>query len=113
MDEAYALLIDVYRMRVEDEYMYSGEAGGLYMGEGVGGALEDFERFLDTATEKRALPPWWDHEIDDEAITAAALDTTSWPSIAHAMEKSDVNEHYGNSFAAMTLRVRAALCCDS
>lgn len=70
-------------------------------------ASDDFRQFLNNAKQKQVLPPWWDPKIDKKGVERMALDESSWPSIAHAVEKGDVNEHYGQPFAAMTLRVRA------
>lgn len=60
VDEAYALLNDAYRMRMEDEYTFTGEVEGLYAGEGVDEALRLFRHFLNTAVQKDKVPAWWD-----------------------------------------------------
>lgn len=55
--DCFAQLIDSYRLRVEDDYVFTGELSGLYSGEDprVG-----FTRFLNMAEKKTGLlPTWW------------------------------------------------------
>lgn len=47
-------------MRIEDEYNFRGDAGGLYADEDP---VEDFQKFLGKAEQKQSvLPTWWNAE---------------------------------------------------
>ena len=65
-------LIDAYRMRVEDDYMYNGDIRGLY--DGPGYPLPDFRSFLDLAERRTGvLPRWWNKDAR-KICEARALD---------------------------------------
>ena len=104
--EAYAYLIDSYRLRVEDEYVFTGDIGNdsLY---GGGQPIKDFRRFLNKA-EKRSglLPSWWSAAKRKEC-EKVAVDKSGWSCLAYAVEKSDIQEHYGNPSMPMQLRMYA------
>ncbi|KZS95900.1 hypothetical protein SISNIDRAFT_464194 [Sistotremastrum niveocremeum HHB9708] len=98
--DSFIRLIDAYRLRVEDEYMFEGEAGGLYGGENP--PVADFRRFLRLAEDRDAVPPWWNAQKRKECIQFSLTD--KWANISYAVEKSDIREHYGNPFMPMNLR---------
>jgi len=100
--EAYTRLIDAYRLRIEDEYTFEGDASALYAEEDP---VPDFRRFLKRAKQKKVSPSWWNPIQDDRDVLELAKNDEDWPSIYHAVEKSDIIEHYGNSFMPMILRV--------
>lgn len=83
--EVYTHPIDAYCLRIEDEYVFTGDVGydSLY-----GGAkpIKDFRRFLNKA-EKRPglLPPWWPtpKRINCERV---AVDESGWSCLAFAVE---------------------------
>lgn len=105
-NKAYTQLIDAYRLRVEDEYVFTGEVGSdtLY---GSGRPIEDFRRFLNKA-EKRSglLPPWWS-STKRSACEKVAMDKNGWSCLAFAVEKSDIAEHYDDPIMPMQLRMLA------
>ena len=85
--DAFIRLIDCYRMRVEDDYKFAGEARGLYNDENP---LPDFQQFLDLAQKRKGvLPKWWSGEkrLECERL---ATDMTQWACLGSAVEKSDV-----------------------
>ncbi|PVH70408.1 hypothetical protein DL98DRAFT_472722 [Cadophora sp. DSE1049] len=99
--DAFTQLIDCYRLRVEDEYTFQGDAGGLYGGEDP---LPDFKRFLNQVEKREGvLPKWWSKEKRKECEKIAKNE--SWANINAAVEKSDIVEHYKNPMMPMTLRV--------
>ncbi|KAL8828995.1 MAG: hypothetical protein Q9191_002275 [Dirinaria sp. TL-2023a] len=104
--EVYTYLIDAYRMRVEDEYVFTGEVGydSLY---GGGEPIKDFRRFL-TKAEKRPglLPPWWCAAKRKEC-ERVAVDESQWSCLSFAVEKSDVQEHYDDPGMPLQLRMFA------
>ncbi|KAG5928042.1 hypothetical protein E4U53_002767 [Claviceps sorghi] len=104
--DVYTLLVDAYRLRVEDMYAIHGEvmAGSLYDDDADG--LVGFLDFLKRVEACPGLyPPWWSADKTVECVEFAM--TNSWPSLACAVEKSDITEHYGDSMFPMQLRMFA------
>jgi splicing suppressor protein 51 len=101
-DEALRQLIDCFRMRVEDEYVFGGQNIGIYGGDSP---LPEFRRFLRLA-ESRAglLPPWWNKD-KNEKCEGIALAGDGWNDINCAVEKSDIQEHYKDPTMPMKLRI--------
>jgi splicing suppressor protein 51 len=87
---------------VEDEYAFGGNGVGIYTGEDP---FPEFKEFLDL-TEKRAglLPPWWSAGKRREC-ERIARGGHRWSDIICAVEKSDIQEHYGDNTMPMKLRV--------
>ena len=102
--EAFARIIDSYRMRIEDEYKFRGDASGLYDGEDP---LPDFQRFLRKAEERGGcLPKWWSEE-KSVACQELGMSGAEWSDLNCKVEKSDVMQHYGDSMMPLKLRVLA------
>lgn len=100
--EAFAQLIDCFRMRMEDEYTYGQNNIGIYAEESP---VPVFKRFLDLAESRPGLlPPWWNAAKRRECETMA-VDSNGWSDINCAIEKSDIQEHYDNNSMPMMLRV--------
>lgn len=104
--EVYTLLIDSYRLRIDDEYAFRGDISdfSLY---GGGNPVKDFRRYLQKA-EKRTgvLPSWWTKEKRDACI-AKGNAKDHWSSLHFAVEKEDIQEHYKNPVMPMQLRMLA------
>ncbi|EXJ91678.1 hypothetical protein A1O3_00228 [Capronia epimyces CBS 606.96] len=61
--EVYALLIDIYRMRVEDDYKFSGDVDMDSIYGGAPNGFAGFRRFLRQVERKPGLlPDWWSKE---------------------------------------------------
>lgn len=102
--DAFAAIVDSYRLRVEDEYNFRGDAGGLYAGENP---LPDFRGFLNKVEKcNDILPPWWNKE-KRKACVQQALRSSEWSNINSAVEKSDIIEHYNDTLMPMRLRMIA------
>ncbi|MCJ1397232.1 hypothetical protein MMC11_000424 [Xylographa trunciseda] len=102
--DAFAQIIDSYRLRIDDEYVFRGDAGGLYAGESP---LPDFRRYLSRAEKKGGvLPKWWGRE-KRRACEKTAVDKAQWSDLNCAVEKADVIKHYGDSMMPMKLRMLA------
>ena len=83
--ETYKLLIDVYRLRVEDEYVFTGDAStdSLY---GGGSPKVGFWNFLDKAEKKQGvLPPWWNRKKRLECLKLVAR-RKGWSDLGCAVE---------------------------
>ncbi|KAL8949554.1 MAG: hypothetical protein Q9222_004346 [Ikaeria aurantiellina] len=105
-EDCYVQLIDSYRLRVEDDYVFTGEAGGIYGGEDP---TEEFAEFLDLAeTRAGLLPGWWSPETRKacEAMGASGS-KDGWANLSCAVEKHDIQEHYKSPTMPMRLRLLA------
>ena len=113
--DAFRQLVDCYRLRVEDDYKFSGDTRGLYNGDDP---LADFQDFLDLAeTRSGVLPTWWSKEKRKECEEGAvgttdwsdpnAPPTQLWSDLTAAVEKQDIIEEYGDSLMPMKLRLLA------
>ncbi|KAI9933652.1 hypothetical protein ASPWEDRAFT_43464 [Aspergillus wentii DTO 134E9] len=103
-EEADKLLIDVYRMRVEDRYKFEGEVDVDSIYGGAASVVGGFRRFMKSVQSRSGLlPGWWSAE------KAAACEDLGkrggWSSLDSAVEKSDVIEEYGDRFMPMQLRM--------
>lgn len=105
--EVYGLLIDAYRLRVEDMYNMEGEADEDSIYGGAADGLRGFRRFLgDVEAGPGLLPPWWDAAKKREC-ERLGMDSSQWYSLRAAVEKSDIVEHYGDPRFPMQLRMFA------
>ncbi|WEW55536.1 hypothetical protein PRK78_000967 [Emydomyces testavorans] len=126
-EQTYQYIIDMYRLRVDDDHKFLGDTHGLYSGDNP---LPDFQHFLDlaeqlTQREKRklenegngdwnrngrvkcgVLPSWWDVDRRKECVDKAA-DRDSEDSIWYAVEKPDIQEEYSDQLMPMKLRMMA------
>ena len=97
-------LIDCYRLRVEDDYMFAADTRGLYNGDDP---LTDFQEFLDLAeTRSGILPSWWSNLKRGEC-EEMAVGTKQWSDLNAAVEKQDIIDHYGDPSMPMKLRLLA------
>lgn len=90
---------------MEDDYNLEGEAdedsiyGGAVTGE------RGFQRFLSLAQSRRGLlPSWWSEEKSSECMQLG-MTNSGWSSLASAVNKGGVIEHYGNPNMPMQLRM--------
>ncbi|KAL1985935.1 hypothetical protein VTN96DRAFT_7200 [Rasamsonia emersonii] len=130
-EEAMDQLIDAYRLRVEDDFMYRGHLHGRYAEKKAdkkekdddeqqdeeSPAVRDFRHFLDLAEaqigkeqpedgkKSSILPSWWSPE--KRAICERRAMGTGWSALHHAVEKEDIQEHYKDSMMPMKLRMLA------
>ncbi|KAF3403106.1 hypothetical protein DPV78_004284 [Talaromyces pinophilus] len=103
--DVYKLLIDCYRLRMEDVYNLEGEADedSIYGGAANGGRA--FQRFLSLAQSRRGLlPSWWSEEKASECMRLG-MRNSGWSSLSSAVEKSDIVEHFGDPVMPMQLRM--------
>lgn len=100
--KAYIQLIDCFRMRMEDEYTFGANNFGIYGGDDP---VPVFKKFLDLAEKRdRLLPSWWNREKRREC-ERLAMGGDRWADISCAVEKSDIQEHYGDGMMPMKLRI--------
>ncbi|KAM4058168.1 MYND finger domain-containing protein [Hirsutella rhossiliensis] len=105
--DVYGLLIDAYRLRVEDMYNIEGEADTDSIYGGAANGLRGFKRFLGRVERcPGLLPPWWDAKKKKECETLG-MTPSQWHDLRCAVEKSDIIEQYGDSRFPMQLRMFA------
>jgi splicing suppressor protein 51 len=105
--DVYRLLLEAYRLRMEDNYTMEGDVDddGLYGGAPDG--LPGFRRFLRLASSREGLlPPWWNAESQREC-ERFGMDESQYQNLTCAVEKSDILEHYGDARFPMQLRMFA------
>ncbi|RHZ62637.1 hypothetical protein CDV55_106971 [Aspergillus turcosus] len=104
--DTYKLLVDTYRLRLDDDYTFLGDiaADSLYGGARDGGRAS-FRRFLKRVQRKSGLlPNWWTPAKAEECVRYG-MDSANWSYLGHAVEKHDIMEHYGNNLMPMQLRM--------
>lgn len=107
-EKAMKLIIDSYRMRIEDEYAMNGEAFGLYEGEDP---VPDFIEYLDMAEKKGGiLPHWWNPKKRSECFLMAR--TSSDCNLGHAVQKQDIIDTYGDRLMPMKIRMIAEMVTE-
>lgn len=96
--EVFRRLIDIYRLRVDDAYVWDGELVGLYEMRADGQEdpvpIAHFNTFLNKAQASQDfLPSWWDPAARKECVRLA-VNKSGGSFIGHAVEKSDIQEEY-------------------
>ena len=89
-------------MRCEDEYTFGGNTVGIY---GDENPIYEFREFLDLAEKKQGLLPTWWNKVKRAECVRWATGGDDWSDISCAVEKSDIQEHYGDNMMPMTLRI--------
>ena len=104
--ECYIELINSYRLRVEDDYNFAGDASGLYAGDDP---MEDFRRFLNLAKKRKGLlPKWWTKETWKTCeMMGADKAKGGWANCFTPVEKYDITEHHHDLTKPMMLRLLA------
>lgn len=105
-DDVYKLLIDTFRLRINDDYKFSAikTKGSIYAGRSD--SLSAFYRYLHLAESRQGLlPPWWSSENSAACVALSMNDPEGWYSLRFGPEKGDINEHYGDSKMAMQMRM--------
>ncbi|KAI0907244.1 putative MYND domain protein [Ustulina deusta] len=106
-EDVYRVLIDAYRLRVEDEYVFEGEAALDSIYGGAESSLPGFRKFLRRAASRPGLlPSWWNAE-KQAACEKLGMDSAQFQNLRCAVEKSDIIEHYGDPRFPMQLRMLA------
>lgn len=103
-EDVFLLLIDAYRLRMEDNYMFGDpDADSLHAGAPSG--EPGFHHFLSQAEGRPGLlPPWWSSEKRDACLEYGRR-PGSWSDLRVTVEKHDIIEEYGNALAPMQLRM--------
>ena len=102
--EAFAVITDSYRMRLEDEHNFDGHASGLYA---KVDPLPDFVNYLNKVENiGDILPAWWSEEKRDACVKQAMIES-GWSVIRSVVDKTKIIDHYKDSLMPMRLRMLA------
>lgn len=105
--DVYKLLIDVYRMKMEDNYVFEAHVDEDSIYGGARDGRQGFERFLRLVEKQRGLlPSWWSKEKAEKCV-AVGMKRDQWSYLGYAIQKDDVIEHYGDRKMPMQLRMFA------
>lgn len=110
-EDVYRLLVDTYRMRIEDKYVFEGDVDedSVYGGADLETALGHFKSYvsnamkLDAEREQKLFPDWWTEESVTECLEFGRNDPFS--NIGIAIRKSDIQEFYSQLDFPMQLRI--------
>ncbi|KAF2196477.1 hypothetical protein GQ43DRAFT_445066 [Delitschia confertaspora ATCC 74209] len=104
--QVYGYLINAYRLRVDDDGKFTStiRQNSLYSDNPQ--PIRDFRQFLDSAEYRKGLlPSWWSNAKRAECKRLAQRG--GWHTLNGAVEKSDIQEHYGDNMIPMELRLIA------
>lgn len=104
--DVYRLLLDTYRLRVDDMYTLEGDVDDDNIYAGRADSLQGFRRFLRkiTKSKKALLPSWWTSEKQQECEDFG-MDEGQWQNLMSGVEKKDIIEHYQDHQFPMQLRM--------
>ncbi|KAL6353747.1 hypothetical protein LRP88_12738 [Fusarium phalaenopsidis] len=102
----YRLLLDTYRLRVDDMYTLEGDVDDDNIYAGRADSLQGFRRFMRkiTRSKKALLPSWWTPEKQQECEDFG-MDEDQWQNLMSGVEKKDIIEHYQDHQFPMQLRM--------
>ncbi|KAK3899181.1 putative MYND domain protein [Staphylotrichum tortipilum] len=97
--DVFRLLIDCYRLRVEDDFTFEGRPRPADPRAG-------FAEFLGLAEQRKGLlPEWWDRDAKEECRALGEGAGAGWFSLEKRAGKKEVNEMYRTPDMAMQLRI--------
>ncbi|KAI0533239.1 putative MYND domain protein [Xylaria digitata] len=106
-EDVYRVLIDSYRLRLQDEYAFEGKSAADSIYVGAESSLPGFRKFLRLAASRAGLlPPWWSDE-KKQACEALGMDSSQWQNLRSKVEKSGIIDHYGDPRFPMQIRMLA------
>ncbi|KAF9773382.1 hypothetical protein IL306_008821 [Fusarium sp. DS 682] len=103
--DVYRLLIDTYRLRIDDMYNLEGQADGDSLYGGAPNGLRGFQRFLRQASARSGLlPSWWSAE-KQKGCEGLGMDSSQWHNLQKTTSKQEVIDYYGDPRFPMQLRM--------
>jgi splicing suppressor protein 51 len=104
--DVFKLLIDTFRLRCTDDYIFDGKISNSTVQAGEQHSKSAFEASLRFVTETKPafLPPWWSTDKAEEYI-AYGMNTNNRSNLYSAVTKQDLVEHYGHKDMPMQMRM--------
>ncbi|PLB45814.1 putative MYND domain protein [Aspergillus steynii IBT 23096] len=110
-EDVYKLLIDVYRLRMDDNLVYMDKRTPYSLYAGAENAREGFVKFLRRIDKKRStralLPMWWSAENSKACLKYGMKD--GWSSFAKKVDTELIIEHYRMPTLPTQMRLFAEL----
>lgn len=104
-EDVFKLLIDTYRMRLEDDYLLTGDVPNDSLYGGAPNGLRGFRKFFRLVQKKAGLlPHWWNYSMQ-QLCEVYGMTASNWSNLACAVEKHDIVEHYADPLMPMQLRM--------
>lgn len=108
--EIFRRLIDLYRLRVDDTYVWDGQLIGLYANRTSSDKnqlpIKHFQKYLKKAQRCQGfLPSWWNDQAREECIRIAC-DPNGGSYIGQTMQKSDIQQAYGDQTMPLVMRMQ-------
>lgn len=95
--DVFRLLIDCYRLRVDDDHNF--DSGVVPDDDGF---RTGFRRFLDAAAQREnILPEWWDEVATMECLAFYTGEGEGWYHVTKRVSKRALSDHYGSPLMAM------------
>ncbi|KAF1345752.1 hypothetical protein BDV97DRAFT_358995 [Delphinella strobiligena] len=101
-DEFYNAIIDIYRLRLDDEYRFQGKKRGLYAGGRDNKPNDDFRDFLRRADSVNLFPQWWNPEKQD--LCERRAEGCSWHQLLLHVNADLIKAQYQDDTMVQKLR---------
>ncbi|KHO00562.1 uncharacterized protein MAM_01340 [Metarhizium album ARSEF 1941] len=105
-EDAYRLLIDSYRLRVHDSFLFEGVTRPDTIYSGCPDSESDFVRYLQAARAKGLLPPWWTQETL-QACRDMGMADFQFHSLKQQLSQAMVVDYYQDATFPTQLRLFA------
>ncbi|ODA78632.1 hypothetical protein RJ55_06014 [Drechmeria coniospora] len=105
--DVYRLLIDAYRLRIEDMRNLGGKADADSIYGGAADGLQGFRRFLGRVQCRADLLPRWWNESKKRDCEALGLTSAQWYHLDKAVTEDDMVQRYGEYQFPIQLRLFA------
>jgi splicing suppressor protein 51 len=105
--DVFQLLIDSFRLRLDDEYNFRGDVEMDTIYDGSADSSRAFKRYLRKVERKTGLlPPWWNDAKAKECVRFG-LRQDQWADLRSAVTKGGIVEYYASPLMPMQLRMLA------
>lgn len=103
--DVYKLLIDSYRLSLEDDFKFEGVRDSNTLYGGAADSLKGFHSFLNLAQmQQTILPSWWS-EDKAKVCEAFGMEQNNWHSLRKKATKADLVKRYGDQLIPMQMRM--------
>ena len=103
--DVYKLLIDSYRLSLEDDFNFEGVRDRDTLYGGAADSLQGFQRFVSLAQMRQTvLPSWWS-EDKTRACEEFGMEQGNWHSLRKKVTKADLMKKYGDELMPMQMRM--------
>ena len=101
----YKLLIDSYRLSLEDDFNFEGVRDRNTVYGRATDSLKGFQSFLSLAQMRQTILPSWWSEDKTKACETFGMEQGNWHSLRKKVTKADVMKRYGDQLMPMQMRI--------